>query len=518
MAAAFERIALDGLDGARHVDLGERLGRLALHVDVRGATCESAVVDGLHACGDACHHAVIEHGATGERLGGDGFEHVVVLRPLHRLQLFAVAEHALAKRLQAAGQHDGLQLRTGERAPAQASDAGVGGERDRGQVRRSAAADDGDEAAVDGCRDLERDRTGVDVVHGQLVRFLVQRQPDLRGRCRAGNVADVAVHLVAGDALGGCQQVFAVVLVVDVRGLGAVVVGRRARVVGVGVGIGVGVGVGIGVGCGVAGSCGVDCGCGVAGVLGGGADGVAGARDIAGSRRRCARGSLRILRVLGALRALSALRVGGPFAACHDLRTYDEHPAIGGVGSSVARIGDAGANRVTSRITVSHIGVARITVSRTGSVRPQALSRCGDGFRALRKTCHGHQTRRQNARQRHRRPAIPSRPPQTHARTRRTHTLSALSRARIGTHTPLRHIRPMPTGPATPFRSHSSLLPVSAPGSDDRPRRSAHKLPIHPASSPKPAKTTRFAYTYHPLTRGNASAKIPAPNPDTSGT
>ena len=29
MAAAFERVALDGLDGARHVDLGERLGRLA---------------------------------------------------------------------------------------------------------------------------------------------------------------------------------------------------------------------------------------------------------------------------------------------------------------------------------------------------------------------------------------------------------------------------------------------------------------------------------------------------------
>lgn len=33
------------------------------------------------------------------------------------------------------------------------------------------------------------------------------------------------------------------------------------------------------------------------------------------------------------------------------------------------------------------------------------------------------------------------------------------------------------------------------------PRRSAHKLPIHPASSPKPAKTTRYAYTNHPLTR-----------------
>lgn len=33
------------------------------------------------------------------------------------------------------------------------------------------------------------------------------------------------------------------------------------------------------------------------------------------------------------------------------------------------------------------------------------------------------------------------------------------------------------------------------------PRRSAHKLPIHPASSPKPTKTTRYAYTNHPLTR-----------------
>ena len=240
MAAAFERVTLDGFDGTGHVDLGERLGRLALYVDVRGATCESAVVDGLHACGDAGHHAVIEHGAAGERLGGDGFEHVVVLRPLHRLQLFAFAEHVFAKRLQAAGQRDGLQLRSGERTPAQVRDAGIGGERDRGQVRRAAAADGGDGAAVDGCRDLERDRAGVDVVHGQLVGFLVQGQPNLRGRCRAGNVAGVAVRLVAGDALCGCQQVFAVVVVVDVGGLGAIVVGGGTRVVGVGVPGGVG--------------------------------------------------------------------------------------------------------------------------------------------------------------------------------------------------------------------------------------------------------------------------------------
>ena len=61
-------------------------------------------------------------------------------------------------------------------------------------------------------------------------------------------------------------------------------------------------------------------------------------------------------------------------------------------------------------------------------------------------------------------------------------------------------------------------FPSARPAATTGPRRSAHKLPIHPASSSKPAKTTRYAYTNHPLSRGNASAKIPAPNPDTSGT
>ena len=198
------------------------------------------------------------------------------------MQLFAVLEHALAKRLQAAGQRDGLQLRPGERAPAQARDAGVGGERDRGQVRRAAAADGGDGAAVDGCRDLERDRAGVDVVHGQLVRFLVQRQPDLRGRCLVGNVSDVAVDLVAGDALGGCQEVFAVVLVVHIGGLGAVVVRSGAGVVGVGVGRRVVGGFGV-----------ADIPGGIAGGVAASVSGIA--SDAASSRRRHAGSSLRTL-------------------------------------------------------------------------------------------------------------------------------------------------------------------------------------------------------------------------------
>ena len=439
MAAAFECAAFDGFDGAGYVDLGERLGRLALHVDARRAICKGAVVDGLHACGDACHYNVIEHTAAGERLGGDGFEHVVVLRPLHRLQLFAFAEHVFAKRLQAAGQRDGLQLRSGERTPAQVRDAGIGGERDRGQVRRAAAADGGDGAAVNGCRDLERDRADIDVVHGQLVRFLVQRQPDLRGRCLTGNIADVAVCLVAGDALGGCQQVFAVVLVVDVGGLGAVVVRSRAGALGVGVG--------------VEGEGGVGC------------------AACAGARRRRACASLRALQILAALRTLSVLRVGRPFAARNDLRAYDEHTAISGVRSSAGRIGCA--DRGGDRITVSGIaGVSSTVGGRTGSVRPQALTRRGDGFRALCKTGHGHQARRQNARQRHRRPATPNRPPRTRTRTRRTRA-------------PLRHFRPIPTGPATPFRSHSALLPISAPRSNDKPPTQRTQTSNPPCIIPK---------------------------------
>ena len=276
------------------------------------------------------------------------------------------------------------------------------------------------------------------MVHGQLVRFLVQGQPDLCGCRRAGNVPDVAVDLVAGDALGGCQQVFAVVLVVDVGGLGAVVVRGRAGVVGVGVGVGVG--------CGVVGS--------VAGI----------ADEAVGDRRHHARGGLRTLRVLGALRALSVRRDGKSFAACHDLRAREEHPAISGIGSAIRAVG---------RKTVSRIdAVSSAAGIRTGGVRPQALTRRGDGFRALRETGNGHQARRQNARQRHRHPATPSHPPRARARRQRPHALlqnhalrrfpstpSTLPRVRIGTNV---------TGPATPFRSHSSLLPVSAPRSDDR--------------------------------------------------
>ena len=290
------------------------------------------------------------------------------------------------------------------------------------------------------------------MVHGQLVRFRVQRQPDLRGCRRAGNVADIAIDFVAGDALGGCQQVFAVVLVVDVGGLGAVVVGRRTRVVGVGVGVGIG---GIG-------SRGVVGGCGVSVPSGGIAVSASG---IADGRRYRARGGLRTLQVLGALRVLSAKRCSGPFATRHDLRAHDEHPAIGGIGSAIRAVG---------HITVSGIaGISGTAVSRTGSVRPQALTRRSDGFRTLRKTGHRHQARRQNARQRHRRPATPHHPPRAHARRQRLHALLqnhalrrfpstpiTLPRVRIGTNV---------TGPATPFRSHSSLLPVSAPGSNYRP-------------------------------------------------
>ena len=299
------------------------------------------------------------------------------------------------------------------------------------------------------------------MVHGQLVRFRVQRQPDLRGRCLAGNVADIAVDLVAGDALGGCQQVFAVVVVVDVGGLGAVVVRRGTRVVGVGVGVG------------------------CRGVVGGVA-GIAG--ETANSRRCRTRTGLRTLQVLGALRVLSAHRGSGPFAACHDLRAHYEHPTIGGIGSSVARI-DSTIHAV-GRKTVSHIdAVSSATVSRTGSVRPQVLTRRGDGFRALRKTSYGHQARRQDARQHHRRPATPSHPPRARARTQRPHALlqdhalrrfpstpSTLSRVRIGTNV---------TGPATPFRSHSSLLPVSAPGSGDRPPTQRAQTSNPPCIIPK---------------------------------
>ena len=57
--------------------------------------------------------------------------------------------------------------------------------------------------------------------------------------------------------------------------------------------------------------------------------------------------------------------------------------------------------------------------------------------------------------------------------------------------------------PAPIPRSFPSARPAATTG----PRRSAHKLPIHPASSPKPAKTTRYAYTNHDLTRGNTSAR-----------
>ena len=300
------------------------------------------------------------------------------------------------------------------------------------------------------------------MVHGQLVRFLVQRQPDLRGRCRAGGVADVAVDLVAGDALGGCQQVFAVVLVVDVRGLGAVVVRGRAGALGVGVGVGVG----------VVGGCGVS-------VPSGGI--AVSASGIADDQRSRARGGLRTLRVLGALRALSARRIGGPFATCHDLRAHNEHPAIGGIGSAI---------RAVSRKTVSGaVGVSGTAVDRTGGVRPQTLTRCGDGFRALRKTGHRHQTRRQNARQRHRRPVTPNHPPRTRARTQRPHALlqghalrrfpstpSTLPWVRIGTNV---------TGPVTPFRSHSELLPMSAPRSDDRPPTQRSQTSNPPCIIPK---------------------------------
>ena len=293
------------------------------------------------------------------------------------------------------------------------------------------------------------------MVHGQLVRFLVQRQPDLRGRCLAGNIVDVTVDLVAGDALGGCQQVFAVVLVVDVGGLGAIVVRGGTRVVGAGVGVGVG--------CGVVG--------GVAGI----------ADEAVGDRRSHARGGLRTLRVLGALRALSTQRDSGPFATRHDLRAHYEHPTIGGIGSAIRAVG---------RKTVSRIdAVSSAAVSRTRGVRPQALTRRGDGVRTLRKTGNGHQARRQNARQRHRRPATPNRPPRTHARTRRPHapfrghalrrfpsTPSTLSRVRIGTNV---------TGPATPFRSHSALLPMSAPRSDDRPPTQRAQTSNPPCIIPK---------------------------------
>ena len=60
-------------------------------------------------------------------------------------------------------------------------------------------------------------------------------------------------------------------------------------------------------------------------------------------------------------------------------------------------------------------------------------------------------------------------------------------------------------------RSFPSARPAAATG----PRRSAHKLPIHPASSPKPVKTTRYAYTNHHLTRGNAKHKSHPSPPQT---
>lgn len=44
-------------------------------------------------------------------------------------------------------------------------------------------------------------------------------------------------------------------------------------------------------------------------------------------------------------------------------------------------------------------------------------------------------------------------------------------------------------------------LPSARLAATTSPRRSAHKLQIHPASSPKPAKTTRYAYTNHHLNR-----------------